>query len=299
VILDGENAWEHYAGGGRPFLRALYQRLSTARDVRPVTASEAVADHAEPLPHLFSGSWIHADFGIWIGHADDRRAWGQLAAARQRFDERRAGLADARAAEALDALHAAEGSDWFWWYGDDHSSAHDRDFDALFRRHLRRAWRAMGDDPPAALFDTNISTAVPGDEVLSLAVASDTDGTSYFDGLGLVPLERPGGTMQRGSASVIRRCEVGLSTDGLVARVDAAPGARTAIELDGTSTLVVPIEGAGRVVVGWPVLAEIGVARIRLVARDDAGRVIETVPADGLGRRVAIPAHADPIGWTA
>ena len=25
IILDGENAWEHFEGGGRPFLRALYR----------------------------------------------------------------------------------------------------------------------------------------------------------------------------------------------------------------------------------------------------------------------------------
>ena len=34
VILDGENAWEHYEDGGRPFLRALYQRLEEATDSR-------------------------------------------------------------------------------------------------------------------------------------------------------------------------------------------------------------------------------------------------------------------------
>ena len=33
VILDGENAWEYYAGGGRPFLRALYAALEGAADV--------------------------------------------------------------------------------------------------------------------------------------------------------------------------------------------------------------------------------------------------------------------------
>ena len=26
-MLDGENAWEHFDGGGRPFLRALYGKL--------------------------------------------------------------------------------------------------------------------------------------------------------------------------------------------------------------------------------------------------------------------------------
>ena len=43
VILDGENAWEHYEGQGRPFLRALYRRLGSHRELRTVTMSEACA----------------------------------------------------------------------------------------------------------------------------------------------------------------------------------------------------------------------------------------------------------------
>ena len=45
IILDGENAWEHFEGGGRPFLRALYRRLSTQPELRTVTS----ATPARPL----------------------------------------------------------------------------------------------------------------------------------------------------------------------------------------------------------------------------------------------------------
>ena len=41
IILDGENAWEHFEGGGRPFLRALYRRLSDHPELRTVTMAEA------------------------------------------------------------------------------------------------------------------------------------------------------------------------------------------------------------------------------------------------------------------
>src|SRR5262249_38772568 len=41
IILDGENAWEHFEGGGRPFLRALYRRLTGHPELRTVTMSEA------------------------------------------------------------------------------------------------------------------------------------------------------------------------------------------------------------------------------------------------------------------
>ncbi len=87
VILDGENAWEHFEGGGRPFLRALYRRLSRHPELRTVTMAEACAAPRERLQGIFPGSWIDANFYIWIGHADDQRAWSQVADARQALDE--------------------------------------------------------------------------------------------------------------------------------------------------------------------------------------------------------------------
>ncbi len=306
IILDGENAWEHYAGGGRPFLRALYRRLAEAADIEPVTMLEATGGEVTPLTRLFAGSWIHGDFGIWIGHADDRRAWVQLGQARERFEALKAGLAPDAAAEAFDALLAAEGSDWFWWYGDDHSSAHDRDFDALFRRHLRRAWRAMGQEPPDELHQTNISTPVAGDDVLRLRVSSGSPSslTSYFERLGAAPLERAAGSMHRVGRSALRRCDVGASATGLVFRVEVADGMSAAVEVAALGAAASPVTVElhdGHAEIRW---AELGAApgdvvRIRAVARDAAGRIVETVPADGLARRVELPTVADAAVWTA
>lgn len=295
VILDGENAWEHYPGGGRPFLRALYKAVAASQEVRPVTVGEAVTGHVEPLPRLFAGSWIHSDFGIWIGHADDRKAWAQLAEVRQRFDERRPQLPATAIAEVTDAIYAAEGSDWFWWYGDDHSSAHDRDFDALFRRHLRRAWVGMGEDPPARLYDTNITTAVAGDDLLVLDSPSEgSHGHSYFDRLGAVALERPGGSMHRVASTAVRRCEVTGAHGGIRLRVDLAAGVVAHLEADGVR---LPIEH-GRVTVPSDQLGGTEI-RLRVVARDIDGNVVATVPADGLARRVAVPNAERPGLWTA
>lgn len=162
VILDGENAWEHYTGGGRPFLRELYARLQAADDVRTVTMAEAAADGAASLPTVFPGSWIHADFHIWAGHQDDQRAWSQLSAARAALDERSPFVPAAARARAYEELLIAEGSDWFWWYGDDHSSPQDREFDELFRRHVRQAYTALGLEPPAELYESNITTGAIG-----------------------------------------------------------------------------------------------------------------------------------------
>src|SRR5262245_33441060 len=180
VILDGENAWEHYSGGGRPFLRSLYTRLQQASDIETVTMAEAAAAASGQLATVFPGSWIHADFWIWIGHRDDQRAWKQLAAARDEFDRRREAVEPDDRERALNELLIAEGSDWCWWYGDDHSSDHDRDFDELFRRHLRNAYEALGTNAPEELFETNISTsgaaAEPIIEVEGICEAPVLDG---------------------------------------------------------------------------------------------------------------------------
>ena len=91
IILDGENAWEHFEGGGRPFLRALYAKLSGHPELRSVKMSEAAALSARPLNGIFPGSWIDGNFFIWIGHSDDLRAWRQLREARQMFERSASG----------------------------------------------------------------------------------------------------------------------------------------------------------------------------------------------------------------
>jgi alpha-amylase/alpha-mannosidase (GH57 family) len=186
IILDGENAWEHFEGGGRPFLRALYGTLSGHPELRTVTMAEACAETAGSLTSIFPGSWIDGSFYVWIGHRDDHRAWAQLADARAAVAA--AGGVDPHTlARAREEVLIAEGSDWFWWYGDDHSSEHDLEFDDLFRRHLRNVYHLIGKPVPGALFVSNISTtAAPAEmEPTGLLTPSlDGEDTSYFEWLG-------------------------------------------------------------------------------------------------------------------
>jgi alpha-amylase/alpha-mannosidase (GH57 family) len=175
VILDGENCWEHYPGGGVSFLRALYERCTSTPGLRPVSLGRFLEEHPgrDTLPHLFAGSWIGHNFAIWIGHDEDNTAWDALHRAREHLVKRagdfKAQLADGKATtasgvgpatgahlpsvleRAWEELYIAEGSDWFWWYGDDHSSAQDALFDYLFRKHLQNVYALLGDEPPAEL----------------------------------------------------------------------------------------------------------------------------------------------------
>ncbi len=301
VILDGENAWEHYAGGGRPFLRTLYQALVAAPDLVPVTMGVAAGGPARPLSSIFAGSWINADFGVWIGHRDDRRAWELLGEARSHYANRSQADAGARAA-ALDALLAAEGSDWCWWYGDDHSSAHDREFDALFRRHLARVYTSFGDPVPETLHRSIITTRVePDDRLRPGPVDADGDPASFFARAGAVSLERSGGAMHRAAAGPVSDARLGLTPEGLAVFVELAAASTATLEVrrsPGEAPGEWPVDGPTRV--PWTALgADPGDDLfLRVVVRDRNGQVCQTVPADGVDRILEVPgAHLHERRW--
>ena len=126
IILDGENAWEYYHENGRPFLRELYRRISEDKGFRAVTASEGFRlMKPEPLDHIFPGSWINANFDIWIGAEEDNQAWTQLLRARSTYDAT-TGVPEDRRKMAYEELLIAEGSDWCWWYGPEHEIGEPR-----------------------------------------------------------------------------------------------------------------------------------------------------------------------------
>ena len=170
VALDGENAWGAYREDARPFLRALYGMLARDSEIETVTFSEylggnvtrGIDTHSRDsgssarVYDLFTGSWIDevgsapgVDLGTWIGEAEENRAWELLRETREQIAT--AGVTPASAPRSFDALYAAEGSDWFWWFGDDQDSGSDEEFDDLFRMHLRNALVFAGVKPPPAL----------------------------------------------------------------------------------------------------------------------------------------------------
>jgi alpha-amylase/alpha-mannosidase (GH57 family) len=153
IILDGENAWEYYPKSGREFLRRFYDSLQREPGVEAVTISEAIARHKDfgKMTSLVPGSWINANFNVWIGAPEDNRAWDYLYNAREFYAQNAARAAEAQRQVAFDEILIAEGSDWNWWYGPEHHSANDRDFDELYRKHLSNVYQALGGSPPDCL----------------------------------------------------------------------------------------------------------------------------------------------------
>lgn len=152
IVLDGENAWEWYWAQGRPFLRELYRRIETDPHLEALTVSEALAKYeAAPLGHVVPGSWINANFDIWIGAEEDNKAWEYLLAARRAYDEHADKVSAAARALAFEELLISEGSDWNWWYGPEHGSDNRAEFDQLYRDHLANVYRALGLEVPEVL----------------------------------------------------------------------------------------------------------------------------------------------------
>ena len=150
IFLDGENAWEYYPRSGREFLRRFYDALQRDPQIEAVTVSEAIARHTNKgqLKSLVPGSWINANFNVWIGAPEDNKAWDYLYDARTFYAQKAAGATEAQRQLAWEEILIAEGSDWNWWYGPEHHSANDRDFDELYRKHLSNVYQALGGVPP-------------------------------------------------------------------------------------------------------------------------------------------------------
>ena len=154
VILDGENCWEFYPRDGHDFLKYLIEGILHDPQLHPTTLPAFRKDHpvaASTLKSIFPGSWIAHNYRIWIGHPEDNAAWHYLRRARELLAQEEHRLDPALAADAWKEIHIAEGSDWYWWFGDENSSAHDLLFDEAFRGHLARIYTLLQHPVPEEL----------------------------------------------------------------------------------------------------------------------------------------------------
>ncbi|MCC6623486.1 MAG: hypothetical protein IT385_19655 [Deltaproteobacteria bacterium] len=229
IALDGENCWEHYAGGITAFLPGLYQTILDTPGLSLVTLSEAAAAvPARPLPGLAAGSWIDGTFRTWLGDPVKNRAWELLTAARQaahrpmdKLLSNEPGLAD--------LVMRAEASDWWWWFGEGHSSTFDMDFDALFRAHLQAIWLALGKGVPAILQTSVYAQAGQAPGAITqrqkrprtqLAPAVDGKKSWYYKWIGAGEVLQTFGSIHR-AESIARRLLYGNDEGALVLRLDA------------------------------------------------------------------------------
>ncbi len=245
IILDGENAWEYYPQSGREFLRRFYDGLQRDPQIEAVTISEAIARHGENqfgrLDHLVPGSWICANFNVWIGAPEDNKSWDLLSEAREYYDRHSNRVSATQRKLAWEELLIAEGSDWNWWYGPEHHSANDRDFDELYRKHLSNVYYALEGVPPEELSTPIASGTVRPSYIPQTAyVRAKVDGvvSGYFEWMGAASYTSDQRTSaMHGKQFLLDAVYAGLDGDSVSGRLDFHQGLP-----DGQYRVVVNIE---------------------------------------------------------
>ncbi|NEP58855.1 MAG: glycoside hydrolase [Symploca sp. SIO2G7] len=228
IALDGENCWEHYPQDGLPFLESLYQALSDNPEIQLVTVSEFIEQFPpiETLPEsqLHSGSWVDASFTTWIGDPAKNRAWDLLTEARQMLASHPEAT-EANNPAVWEALYAAEGSDWFWWFGEGHSSNQDAIFDELFREHLSGIYQALHEPIPEILKQPVEIHEFRSEQLPQSFIHPFIDGIGNeqdWDHAGRIEVGGARGTMHRSSA--VQRLWYGVDHLNFYLRLDFQTG---------------------------------------------------------------------------
>ncbi len=290
VILDGENAWEYYPRSGREFLRRFYDALQNDPGIEAVTISEAIAAHRTPakLPSLVPGSWINANFNVWIGAPEDNKAWDYLHHAREFYTQNAPGASDGNRKLAFEEILISEGSDWNWWYGPEHHSANDREFDELYRKHLSNVYQALGARPPDYLAQPIIGgvarpSFVPQTAYIHPRVTGDM--VRYFEWMGaaVYTADRRAGSMH-GKTFVLDSVYAGINESNVYGRLDFIDRVP-----DTEFQLVVNLEG-------WPALAKTPSRSLRLDISVEDRKI--TAWKFTNGQEVALGSSAAPRGAT-
>ncbi|MBN1630165.1 MAG: hypothetical protein JW990_10405, partial [Thermoleophilia bacterium] len=255
IALDGENAWEYYPRDGRDFLQYLYEGLSTEPSLRCVTISEHLGESpaVRSLDWLHTGSWIGGDLRTWSGDKAHNIAWDLLHDARDLAARRRSPLgggphpSDVQQAPAITSdapqgagsdteaawrhVMIAEGSDWFWWFGDHHHTELDHVWDSHFRLQLQEVYRRLGEPVPAGLLfpilePSESSRATLPRHVLAPIIDGIATDPAEWEGAGSLALDLPS-TMQRSETTEIDTVRFGWQVDSLCLLV--VPGVSTAL----------------------------------------------------------------------
>ncbi|MBU6391663.1 MAG: alpha-amylase/alpha-mannosidase [Planctomycetes bacterium] len=232
IILDGENAWEHYPNSGLDFLRKLYEVISKDSDLECIRIGDYLEAYPpeQTLQHICPGSWIGHNLATWIGHDEKNTAWNFLEDTRSfimnQREETKHLLADNTMSSAWEEIFIAEGSDWFWWFGDGHFTHYKDEFDSLFRLHLKNVYKLFNVDHPRIL-DAPIAARTDQRKPYTLPkrfleVKLDGVVSNYFEWLdaGIYTASKDMDAMHRTSGQPIDGVYFGFNIDNLFIRVD-------------------------------------------------------------------------------
>ncbi len=197
IILDGENAWEHYTNNAKDFFEILYAKLDSCDWIESRLFDEVIKDDciaSNELHDIKPGSWINGNFNIWIGHEEKNSAWEMLFQTKKDFEKLQDLLSDKVIKMIKNEFLIAQSSDWFWWYGDDHHTDLASTFDMLFRQHLINIYTLMKKEVPTNLLRPIVQTSTSHDSFIKTStnrITAKLDGkiTDFYEWLGCGEVE--------------------------------------------------------------------------------------------------------------
>ncbi len=192
IILDGENAWEHYADNAKVFFEILYKEIEKCDWIESRVFDEVIEDKkiaSNELYELKPGSWINGNFNIWIGHKEKNSAWEMLFQTKADFEKNVKNLDKEIVKKIQNEFLIAQSSDWFWWYGDDHHTDLSSTFDTLFRTHLMNIYTLMDKKIPVNILEPIVQTTGEKSSFIQLAtnrITAKLDGkiSHFYEWLG-------------------------------------------------------------------------------------------------------------------
>jgi hypothetical protein len=146
-------------------------------------------------------------------------------------------------------MYIAEGSDWFWWFDDQHTSSQDWLFDQLFRKHLQNVYTLLGEEPPAELarpIGPDQAARRPFTQPTSLLDVRIDGRLTYFEWLnaGVLSTSAARGTMSMADSHRVERLHFGFDAERLLVRIDAPGGVRSRLA-DADALRIVFVEPPG------------------------------------------------------
>ena len=161
IAADSENCWENYKNDGNDFLNKIYTLIENDESLESVLISDYIEkdSHKKELKKIHSGSWIDKTFQYWIGDVEKNKAWAYLKDAKDTFDKWLKQNKDNPNIDAIKKeLFIAQGSDWFWWYGEPNNSGQDFLFDYMFRERVKNIYLLMNLPVPEYINNTIITS---------------------------------------------------------------------------------------------------------------------------------------------
>ncbi|MCM8763535.1 MAG: glycoside hydrolase family 57 protein [Candidatus Omnitrophica bacterium] len=230
IILDGENAWEYYQRDGWDFLNLLYTRLSEEEgEIVSTTISGFLSANPpkENIGRLFAGSWINGNFSIWIGQEEKNLSWDYLFRTRKNlveFLKNNPQVKDSPEAKlAWQNIYAAEGSDWNWWYGPEHVSVNNEEFDKIYRTHLANVYITLGREIPEFLkvpiLTQRLSRYLEPTALIHPQIDGEVNNYYEWVGAGFLDLTQTGTNMHKVS-SLVKKVWFGFNLEDIFLRLD-------------------------------------------------------------------------------